>query len=100
MGALDVVVVWRQDGSMRSTDWHVVFDREKSARDVTVAINGVTADLGMQRGDAALDPAHFRRDTDDVSPGTHPSILCDCRDAQLKLLRVPVCRRALSHAGC
>jgi phosphatidate phosphatase PAH1 len=49
-GALDVIVVTHEDGSLTSTDWHVAFERLPRACAVTVTINGT----GFAQGGHAL----------------------------------------------
>ena len=62
-GALDVVIVRNYDGSLRSSDWHVVFDRldEANAR-VHVTVNGQLLPTTMTAA-AAHTPARFESTT-------------------------------------
>ena len=60
-GALDVIVVRQHDGSLHSTDWHVIFNSLEKAATVSVSINGHELDTGAHRLHASgqLDAAHF-----------------------------------------
>lgn len=61
-GALDVIVVVQPDGSLRSTDWHVVFEMLATPADVAVHINGERLETALAlRASAPLEPASFAR---------------------------------------
>jgi len=61
-GALDIVLVHAEDGSVGSTDWHVVFDSKLVEEAVTTVINGTAADGFAMWVEGPLKPACFAGD--------------------------------------
>ena len=78
-GALDVILISDRDGTIRSTDWHVVFDRLSRESAVAITINGHTLDgAPHMRVSRALEPACFvDGPAAGVSPGSATGVSVD-----------------------
>lgn len=72
--ALDVLVVRHADGTLRSTDWHVVFEPLRKAAKVSLSVNGTAVPNVFMTAVGELMPAYFARESagDDAPTAAQP----------------------------
>ena len=72
--ALDVLIVRHADGTLRSTDWHVVFEPLRKASKVTLSVNGQAVPNVFMTVVGELTPAYFAREAagDDAPTAAQP----------------------------
>ena len=57
--ALDVIIVRHSDGTLKSTDWHVVFEPLRKPATLTLSVNGTVVPHVSMRVEGELSPASF-----------------------------------------